>query len=97
MSEGGILLYLSEPVEIGQDLSLKIFFTSERQLASIQARTQVVWRDTRIEKNGLYRIGVKFLDISSEGSALLREFLDNLITLKSAEELINSPTLFPAN
>ncbi len=97
LSEGGLLLYVSEPIELGQELSVKIFFTSARVLNAVNALVQVVWKEIRIDNDGSFRIGVKFLDISSEGSALLREFLDNLITLKSAEELINSPTLFPAN
>ena len=95
VSEGGLLLYISEPLENGQELSLKLFFTSERKLTSIQARTQVVWKDIRIGNDGGCRIGVKFVDISSEALTLLKEFLNNLITLKSAKELIQSPRLFP--
>ena len=95
LSEGGLLLYASEPMEIGQELTLKLFFTSERKLTSIQTRTQVVWKDIRIGNDGGCRIGVKFVDISSEALTLLKEFLNNLITLKSAKELIQSPRLFP--
>jgi hypothetical protein len=97
VSEGGLLLYVSEPLEIGQELSLKLFFTSERKLSSIQARTQVVWKDIRIGNDGVFRIGVKFVDISSESLTLIKGFLNNLITLKSAKELIQSPRLFPDN
>jgi len=97
VSEGGLLLYVSEPIEIGQELSLKLFFTSERRLTSIHARTQVVWKDIRIGNDGVYRIGVKFVDITAENLTLLKGFLNNLITLKSAKELINSPNLFPDN
>ncbi len=96
LSEGGLLLYISEPIELGQELSLKIFFASARVLTSVNALVEVVWKDIRIENNGSYRIGVRFVEISSEGLALLKGFLNNLITLKSAEELINSPSLFPA-
>lgn len=97
LSEGGLLLYILEPVELGQELSVKVYFTSVRELISVQALVQVVWKDTRIGSDGVYRIGVKFVDISSEGLASLKGFLNNLITLKSAEELINSPALFPAS
>jgi hypothetical protein len=96
LSEGGLLLHISEPVELGQELSLKLFFTSARVLASVTALVQVAWKDIRIANDGLYHIGVKFVDISSEGLTLLKGFINNLSSLKSAQELINSPTLFPA-
>ena len=96
LSEGGLLLYISEPTELGQELSVKIYFTSARKLTSVQALVQVVWKDIRIGNDGVYRIGVKFLDIFSENLTSLKGFLNNLIILKSAEELINSPALFPA-
>ena len=96
VSEGGILLYVSEPIEIDQELSLKLFFTSGGKLTSVQARMQVVWKDMLVGNDGPHRIGLKFVDISSEGLASLKGFLNNLIALKSAEELINSPSLFPA-
>jgi len=97
LSEGGLLLYISEPVELGQELSLKLFFSSARVLTSVSALVLVAWKDIRLANDGVYRIGVKFLDISSEALTLIKGFLNSLITLKSAEELINSPSLFPAD
>jgi c-di-GMP-binding flagellar brake protein YcgR len=97
VSEGGLLIYVSEPISIGQEMFMKLFFASGNKVNSIQARAQVVWKDMRIGIEGGYRIGVKFIDISADALTLMKEFLDNLITLKSAKELIDSPSLFPDN
>ena len=97
LSEGGLLLHISEPIELGQELALKIFFTSARVLTSVNALVQVAWKDIQIANDGADRIGVKFVDISSEGLTLIKEFLNNLRPLKSAQELITSTTLFPAD
>jgi len=97
LSEGGLLLYISESIELGQELSLKLFFTSARVLTSVNALVQVAWKEIRIANAEVYRIGVKFVDISSEGLTLLKEFLNYLSPLKSAQELITSTKLFPAD
>ena len=86
LSEGGLLLYVSEPMEIGQELTLKLFFTSERKLTTISARTQVVWKDIRIENDGPCRIGVKFAEISAEDLKSLKDFINNLLALKTVHE-----------
>ena len=86
LSEGGLLLYVSEPMEIGQELTLKLFFTSECKLTTISARTQVVWKDIRLENNGHCRIGVKFVDISAEDLKSLKDFINNLLALKTVHE-----------
>jgi c-di-GMP-binding flagellar brake protein YcgR len=90
MAEGGLLLYISETIEIGQELVLKVFFTSDRKLTSASAHAQVVWKDIRIENTGPRRIGVKFIDISSEDLISLREFINNILALKSVHELNTS-------
>jgi len=41
ISEGGLLLYISEPIEVGQELNLKLFFNSDPGFKSIEARVQV--------------------------------------------------------
>jgi c-di-GMP-binding flagellar brake protein YcgR len=86
LSEGGLLLYVSETVEIGQELILKMYFTSDRNLTAISARTQVVWKDIRLENNGPRRIGVKFVDISAEDLKSLKDFINNLLALKTVHE-----------
>jgi hypothetical protein len=54
----------------------------------------VVWKDIRIENEGVYRLGVNFVDISAEGLTLLRDFLNNLMALKASQELIASTGKF---
>ena len=93
LSEGGLLLYISDTIEIGQDLNLKLFFSPGRELTTVKAHVQVVWKDIRIENKGLYRIGVKFVNISSEDLLSIKGFLNNLMTLKSVQELNPSTRL----
>jgi c-di-GMP-binding flagellar brake protein YcgR len=78
-SEGGLLVYFSEPIEIGQHLKLKLFFSSESELNTLEALVEVVWRDIHLDKEwGDYRSGVRFLDISSEDLNKLKKFLSHL-------------------
>jgi len=82
ISEGGLLFYISEEIEIGQNLRVKLFFDSGLKLITMQAQVQVVWKDFRMDKDGYYRIGVKFVDISSEAMEKLRNFLNTLMNSK---------------
>ena len=75
ISEGGLLLHLSEEIEIGQNLRVKLFFDSGHNLKTIEATVQAVWKDFRLEKESYYRLGVKFVDISAEALEELRNFL----------------------
>ena len=78
-SEGGLLVYLPEQVEIGQYLKIKIFFASGSRLDTIELSTEVVWTDFHPGKNwGDYRSGVKFLDISPEDLEKFGGFLKSL-------------------
>ena len=78
-SEGGLLLYLPEKMEIGQHLSLKLFFSSGSELKTIETLVKVVWMDFHLGENrGDYRAGVKFVEISPEDMEKLRSFLRSL-------------------
>ncbi len=90
LGEGGLLLHIPETIEMGQELALKVFFTSGRKLASASVHAQVVWKDIRIENTGACRIGVKFLDISTEDLISLREFINDMLASKSVHELNTS-------
>ena len=46
ISEGGLLIYLPEKVEVGQHLKLKLFLTSLSGFHSIEVLAEVVWMDT---------------------------------------------------
>ncbi|OGP86801.1 MAG: hypothetical protein A2156_12920 [Deltaproteobacteria bacterium RBG_16_48_10] len=78
-SEGGLLIYFPEKVEIGQVLRLKLFFTSGHDLNEVEMVAQVAWIDIHLgEEWGDYRSGVKFIDISSEDLNRLKNFLRSL-------------------
>jgi c-di-GMP-binding flagellar brake protein YcgR len=78
-SEGGLLVYFSEPIEMGQHLKLKLFFSSESTLNTLEVLVEVVWMDIHLGKEwGDYRSGVRFVDISSEDLTKLKKFLSNL-------------------
>jgi hypothetical protein len=78
-SEGGLLLYLPEQMEIGQPLRLKLFFTSGFELNAIEPLVEVVWMDIHLGKDwGDYRTGVRFVDISMEDMGKLKNFLGSL-------------------
>ena len=78
ISEGGLLIYLPEKVEVGQHLKLKLFLTSLSGFRSIEVLAEVVWMDQRGEGSGDYRCGVRFINISSENLTELKEFVRNL-------------------
>ena len=103
VSEGGLLLHLSEPMEIGQIFELTLFVTSGPDLDSIEALVQVevVWKDIYLGKDGDYRIGVRFVDIAAEDMDKLKTFLSTLknskppSALKSLLELNQSSRTVP--
>jgi c-di-GMP-binding flagellar brake protein YcgR len=79
VSEGGLLIYFPEQMEIGQHLRLKLFFASGSELNAIEIIAEVVWMDIHLGKGwGDYRSGVKFVDISSEDLNRLNNFLRSL-------------------
>jgi len=78
-SEGGLLIYFPEQMEIGQHLKLKVFFPSGHDLNTIEALVEVVWMEIHEGKDwGEYRSGVRFVDISQESLDKLKNFLRGL-------------------
>jgi len=78
-SEGGLLIYLSEKVELGDTLRLRLYFTSGQSLDRVETLVRVVWIDLHLgEKGEDYRCGVKFVDISSTDVVKLKTFLKDL-------------------
>jgi c-di-GMP-binding flagellar brake protein YcgR len=78
-SEGGMLVYLPQQIEIGQHLRIKLFFASGSHLNSIEVVAEVVWMDIHLGKEwGDYRCGVKFDDISPDDLNKLKNFLRSL-------------------
>ncbi len=94
VSEGGLLFYISDEIAIGQNLKIRLFFDSGQGLKSIEANVQVIWKDFLMEEGGLYRVGLKFLDISPEDLQKLKSFLINLMKVKNnSDETIPSRLL----
>ena len=78
-SEGGLLLYLPEEMEIGNHLRLKLFFTMGSELNTIETVVEVVWVDIHLGKDWEdYRVGVRFQEISTEDENKLKNFLKSL-------------------
>jgi c-di-GMP-binding flagellar brake protein YcgR len=93
VSEGGLLLYISEQLEVGQELNLKLSFNSELGFKSIEGRMQVAWADLSFEKESGCRVGLKFVEISDEDMKKLKVFLNNVMQLKTHLPLNPSPGL----
>jgi PilZ domain-containing protein len=80
-SEGGLLVYFPEKMEVGQVLSLRLFLSSGFEFNTIEATVKVVWVDVYLPENwGDYRAGVMFVDIS------LREMEKLIIFLRTLSE-----------
>ncbi len=82
IGEGWLLLYISEEIEIGQNLRVKLFLDPGLNLKTIEPQVRVVWKDFRLRKDGYYRIGVRLVNISLEDMERLRSFLNNPMNAK---------------
>ncbi len=79
ISEGGLLIYFPERMEIGQRLRLRIFFGIGSELNTIELLSEVAWVEMWIDEDwGEYRTGVKFIDISTDNIIKLKDFLTGL-------------------
>jgi c-di-GMP-binding flagellar brake protein YcgR len=97
LSEGGLLLYLPDEMEVGQDLWLKLFVGTELELKVIEATVQVVWKDfLGAEKNEFRRVGVKIMDISPDDMDKLKNFLGTMVIRKATPALNIPPRLLSA-
>ncbi len=77
-SEGGLLVYLPERIEIGTLLRIELFYVKELELDTIKAVVKVVWSDMAARESwGEHRYGLKFEYIDEKDftrlTALLKE------------------------
>ena len=77
-SEGGLLVYLPERVEIGTLLKIEIFYVRGLELDTIKADGKVVWCDLAARESwGEHRYGLQFESIDEKDfnrlATLLRE------------------------
>ena len=78
-SEGGLQILLPEQMEIGQNLKLKLFFSSDSKLNTVEILVEVVWMNTQLDEDEThYRSGVRIVNISPEDMTKLKIFLSNL-------------------
>jgi c-di-GMP-binding flagellar brake protein YcgR len=79
-SEGGLQILFPEQMEVGQNVKLKLFFSSESKLNTIEMLVQVVWMNTQLgEGEQHYRSGVRFINISREDMIKLKNFSASLL------------------
>jgi len=76
VSEVGLLLHLSEQLQIGQALRLNLFIGSGPDLNPVEALAQVVWVDTQLAEEVFYPTGMKIMDISWKDMEELKNFLN---------------------
>jgi hypothetical protein len=77
-SEGGLLVYLPETIEIGALLKIELFYVRGLELDTIKAVVKVVWSDMAARESwGEHRYGLKFEYIEEKDftrlTTLLRE------------------------
>jgi c-di-GMP-binding flagellar brake protein YcgR len=79
VSESGLLTCLSEQVEVGQHLRIRLFFPFSSGLNVIEVVTQVVWMESHPEKyRGDYRTGVRFVEVPPNDLRNLKNYLGSL-------------------
>jgi c-di-GMP-binding flagellar brake protein YcgR len=63
-SEGGLLVYLPERIEIGALLKIEIFYVKGLELDTIKVVAKVVWSDLAARESwGEHRYGLQFQNI----------------------------------
>lgn len=66
-SEGGLLVYLPEKIEIGALLKIEIFYVKGLELDTIKAVAKIVWSDLAARESwGEYRYGLQFEHIDEK-------------------------------
>jgi hypothetical protein len=75
-SEGGLLIYLPERMEIGTFLKIEILYVRGLELNTIKAVGKVVWSDLAArETYGEHRYGLEFQSIEEEDFNRLKTLL----------------------
>jgi len=74
-SQGGLMGYLPEPVQPEDRIRMQITLTESARLHQVAALVRVVWIKKTLEEGArAYKIGLEFLEISSEDLNRLRGF-----------------------
>jgi hypothetical protein len=75
-SEEGLMVLVSEQIEMGESLAMKIYFSAASGLVTIAATVKVIWADMAPKENGYYRFGMSYVDISPADRESLKGFLN---------------------
>lgn len=75
LSPDGVMLNLPERLRIGQKINLSIFVSLGKDVETIKVDSRVVWVHGK-EKDGTFRSGVKFIDLSAGDRKKLEEFVE---------------------
>jgi c-di-GMP-binding flagellar brake protein YcgR len=78
ISEGGLLIYFPEEMDVTQYVRLKLFFSSGSELSTIKVLAEVVWMDNCFSEDRKILYGMRFIAISPEDRTKLRNFLGSL-------------------
>jgi c-di-GMP-binding flagellar brake protein YcgR len=75
-SEGGLLVYLLEKIDVGSLLKIEILFSRGMELITIVAISKVVWSDLAARESWAeYRYGLQFLSFFQGDIAKLKMLL----------------------
>jgi c-di-GMP-binding flagellar brake protein YcgR len=75
-SEGGLLIYLLEKIEIGALLRIEILFSNGKELTTINAIAKIVWSDLAAKETWAeYQYGLQFLSFLKGDLAKLKILL----------------------
>lgn len=80
ISEGGLLIYSIDQLQLGAELRLMVFFANGYQLDNFQAVGKVVWQEVHWEKEWKgFKYGVRFLHVSETSQRKLHIILEGAL------------------
>ncbi len=79
VSEGGLLVYLPQRMEIGTVLKIEILYVQGLEFSTIKAIAKIVWSDLAAKESwGEYRYGLQFLQIEENDYTRLINLLKEI-------------------
>ncbi len=80
LSEGGLLIFVPEKLEVDQHLKIRVFLTGGSQPRMIECIGAVAWIDLHLKEGWVeYRCGVRFVEISPADIIKLKTFLQTYL------------------
>jgi len=79
VSEGGLLVYLPQRMEMGTVLKIEILYVQGLEFNTIKAVAKIVWSDLAAKESwGEYRYGLQFLHIEENDFSRLMNLLKEI-------------------